>query len=140
MRPNRAIRADQRGFTLIELLVVIVIIAILAAIAIPIFFSQRDKAQQAQVVSGLKNAATVLHGWGTKNEGDYEPPGGTAQSSVADMAWLEDEGWKGAESITLDIVDADDNGFCISGTHDLVATIQLEYSSFVGAPVDGDCS
>ena len=140
MRRNRAIRADQRGFTLVELLVVIVIIAILAAIAIPIFFSQRDKGLNAQVVSGLKNAATTMQGWATENDGDYEPPGGTAQNAVADMAWLEDEGWKGAATITLDIVDADEDGFCISGTHDQLDTIQLEYSSFVGAPVDGDCS
>ncbi len=53
----------SRGFTLVELLVVIVVIVvigILAAIAIPVFLSQADKASDASLKSDLTNAAKLL--------------------------------------------------------------------------------
>lgn len=63
--------ARQEGFTLIELLVVIVVIAILAAIAIPVFIRQREKGYDAQVQSALKNAATAVEAYATDNGGSY---------------------------------------------------------------------
>jgi type IV pilus assembly protein PilA len=62
---------DERGFTLIELLVVILIIAILAAIAIPVFLNQRQKGYIADVQSTLRNAATAAESFSSTNGGSY---------------------------------------------------------------------
>ena len=40
-------KSGERGFTLIEILIVVIVIGILAAIAIPVYAAQRDKAKDA---------------------------------------------------------------------------------------------
>ena len=61
----------EEGFTLIELLVVMLILGILAAIAIPSFLNQRDKAHDADAKAEVRTAQTALETFATDNDGKY---------------------------------------------------------------------
>lgn len=47
---------NKKGFTLAELLIVVAIIAVLVAVAIPVFNAQLEKSRDAVTVSNLRNA------------------------------------------------------------------------------------
>ena len=59
---------DEKGFTLIELLVVILIIGILAAIAIPSFLGQRDKANDSKAKADARTAQTAMETYYTDSQ------------------------------------------------------------------------
>ncbi len=69
MKPMRA--SNQEGFALIELVVVVTILGLLAAIAIPSFFNQRDKAKDADAKAGVRTAQTAIESYATDNDGSY---------------------------------------------------------------------
>jgi type IV pilus assembly protein PilA len=66
---------DESGFTLIELLVVILIIGILAAIAIPSFLGQKQKANDASAKVQARTLQTAMETAATDNNGAYEEGG-----------------------------------------------------------------
>jgi type IV pilus assembly protein PilA len=63
--------ASEKGFTLIELLVVMLIIGILAAIAIPTFFNQKEKAKDSDTKATAHTAQTAIETWAVDHNGTY---------------------------------------------------------------------
>jgi prepilin-type N-terminal cleavage/methylation domain-containing protein len=68
----------SEGFTLVELLVVMLIFGILAAVTIPSFFIQRDKAFDAEAKAAARSASNAAETIRTDNNGAYDGPGGVS--------------------------------------------------------------
>ena len=75
----------EAGFTLIELLVVMLILGILAAIALPAFFNQKEKAGDARAKENAHTAQVAMETYSTEHNGSY------AGATVAELQKIEPE-------------------------------------------------
>jgi type IV pilus assembly protein PilA len=131
---------DESGFTLVELLVVMLILGILAAIAIPSFFNQRDKARDADSKAGARTAQTAMETYATDNNGVYTGANAGALQNLE--ATLLDSNISNvtaaADSYTIDVTSDTGNVFSISRAANGQTTFTCTTAGDGGCPTSGN--
>ncbi|MBR3187535.1 MAG: prepilin-type N-terminal cleavage/methylation domain-containing protein [Lachnospiraceae bacterium] len=83
-------KKNRKGFTLAELLIVVAIIAVLVAIAIPVFTTQLEKSREATDIANVRSAyATVVAAYLVDGE---EPEAIEVQAKQTVAGWQTDNG------------------------------------------------
>ncbi len=137
----------EEGFTLIELLVVMLIIGILAAIAIPTFFNQTQKAKDSSSKEMAHTAQVAMETYATDHSGGYAGVDANAlaaiDSSIQTAAgtpahpFLSNAAAVGSNGWTLTITSPTGNTFTIAKA---TGTGALSYTCVVPTGADrGGC-
>jgi type IV pilus assembly protein PilA len=114
-------RLGDEGFTLIELLVVIIIIGILAAIAIPVYLNQRQRAYDAASKSDIRTLAQFEETYYVNSSSYGDLPALDADGSVLIPSKLD----------KVTIVFLSPSGYCLSA-HNLLSNRTTWYDSQAG--------
>lgn len=137
---------SEAGFTLIELLVVMLILGILAAIAIPAFFNQREKATDSQAKSAVRTAETAMETYATEHGGSYTEATVSILHNIEPT--LQEAGNNhikppenlGEKKFTVTAVSATGNEFSITRNENGTVSFTCTTQEKAGCPKGGDWS
>ena len=136
----------EGGFTLVELLVVMLILGLLAAIAIPSFFNQRDKAKDADSKAAVRTAQTAMETIATDNpDGEYVNANGSPVTA-ANLQTIEETldvtelttVTGGVDGYTLTVTSDTDNTFTIIRASGGTVTYPCDDIGVGGCPQNGE--
>jgi type IV pilus assembly protein PilA len=136
----------EAGFTLIELLVVMLILGILAAIALPAFFNQREKATDSKAKEYAHSAQVAMETYATENGGKYTAPpapatlAGTLQNIEPTLndATLTAEAIEEGNGYTLSVESDTENVFTIERNDESETFLTCETPGNAGCPPSGE--
>lgn len=129
---RKRMASEESGFTLVELLVVMLILGLLAAIAIPSFFNQRDKARDADAKSAARTAQTAMETFATDNNGVYT--GAKADGTAGSLQTIEETLTDATISLP---VAATDDGYTVRATSETGNTFDIRRNP--GGTTDLEC-
>ena len=95
----------KTGFTLAELLIVVAIIAVLVAIAIPVFTNQLERSREATDMANIRAAyATAMSNYldGTKTDGAFKAESEKMTQTTAGWATIDWPSYLGTELATVE--------------------------------------
>jgi type IV pilus assembly protein PilA len=132
----------ESGFTLIELLVVIIILGVLAAIAIPNFLSQREKAWRKATVSDLRSAAVIMESF-FDDQGTYLAVGGIQPGVTPPYNFHASGDSEGNVEVSLPVAGiTTSTRYCLEADHfklNGVGAADFHMDSLDGRPAPGPC-
>ena len=99
-------KKNNKGFTLAELLIVVAIIAVLVAIAIPVFTAQLEKSREATDIANVRSAyATIMTEYLTNTD--------SAQSMTVSARQTQ-ESWQGPQGTIVTMVNGKESQIAYS--------------------------
>jgi type IV pilus assembly protein PilA len=136
---------SEAGMTLVEILVVMLIVGALAAIAIPTFFGQSDKARDTAAKSAARTAAGAIEVYWTDHGGSYMGATPIALHNIEatlDPAALTISGWDGSGvpndgSYRVTVLSPTGNDFWLARSAAATMTLGCQTAGQAGCPLDG---